>query len=61
MTEENLYTIFGHIGSPYSMKMRSVMRYRRIPHIWRDGAVGFGGARKKVKVPVIRVFKYPDV
>jgi len=60
MTEDNRYTVFGHIGSPYSMKMRSVMRYRRIPHIWRDGAEGIGGAREKVKVPVIPVFKYPD-
>ncbi len=55
-----MYTVFGHVGSPYSMKMRAVMRYRRIPHIWRDGAEGIMGAREKVKVPVIPVFRYPD-
>ena len=60
MSEENLYTVFGHVGSPYSMKMRAVMRYRRIPHIWRDGAEGIVATREKVKVPVIPVFKYPD-
>ncbi|MBT4641591.1 MAG: glutathione S-transferase [Deltaproteobacteria bacterium] len=58
--EDSLYTIYGHIGSPYSMKMRAVMRYRRIPHVWKDGAVGMEHAKKQVKAPVIPVFKYPD-
>ena len=58
--EDNLYTIYGHIGSPYSMKMRSVMRYRRIPHIWKDGRTGQRSALKQVKAPVIPVLKYPD-
>ncbi|MCP4750642.1 MAG: glutathione S-transferase, partial [Proteobacteria bacterium] len=57
---DDLYTIYGHIGSPYSMKMRSIMRYRRIPHLWKDGAEGMGHAKTQVKVPVIPVFKYPD-
>ena len=59
-TEENFYTVFGHVGSPYSMKMRAVMRYRRIPHVWKDGRVGLDNARANVKVPVIPVLKYPD-
>ncbi len=58
--EDGLYTVYGHVGSPYSMKMRAVMRYRRIPHVWKDGAEGIQGARANVKVPVIPVFKYPD-
>ena len=58
--EDNLYTVFGHIGSPYSMKMRAVMRYRRIPHVWKDGRIGLDNARAQVKVPVIPIFRYPD-
>lgn len=60
MTDNQLYTVYGHVGSPYSMKMRSVMRYRRIPHVWRDGMETHSHAKQQVKVPVIPIFQYPD-
>jgi len=36
------------------------MRYRRIPHVWRDGLETHGHAKQQVKVPVIPIFQYPD-
>ena len=54
-----MYKINGALGSPYSMKMRALMRYRRIPHLWIHGP-GARAALTKVKAPVIPVMEYPD-
>ena len=55
-----LYTLHGFDPSPYSVKMRALLRYRRIPFVWdalgspRDVAVAAG------LPPVIPVLRFPD-
>lgn len=66
-----MYQIYGGPASPYSMKIRAVFRYLRLPHTWvvpMDGFTGEGGlgegapdstlaAAGKGVVPVVR---FPD-
>jgi len=54
------YTIYGGLGSPYSMKIRAVMRYRRMPHVWRQMGAQDVHVFQKVKAPVIPIVEYPD-
>ena len=54
------YRLYAHIGSPYSMKMRALLRYRRIPHVVMSGMNDWARAFEKVAVPVMPVLEYPD-
>jgi glutathione S-transferase len=58
MTER--YDIYGGLGSPYSMKMRAIMRYRRLPHAWFQMRKDSPPIFNHVKAPVIPVFRFPD-
>lgn len=56
------YRILGGPGSPYSLKMRAVLRYRRIPHNWivPPGYLGEGGELKAADKGMIPVMQVPD-
>lgn len=54
-----MYKLHGALASPYSMKMRALLRYRRIVHIWSHGAQA-QAMQANVKAPVIPVLEYPD-
>ena len=56
----NVYQIVGDIGSPYSMKMRAIFRYRRLPFIWNQRNQKLREETAHVKPPVIPVIKFPD-
>ncbi|MBI1197995.1 MAG: glutathione S-transferase [Phenylobacterium sp.] len=54
------YRILGGLGSPYSMKMRAIMRYRRLPYVWIQINDSHDEERAQVKPAVIPVIQYPD-
>jgi len=58
MTEP--YRIVGAIGSPYSVKLRAVLRYRRLPHQWQrigpDGLAETGDLKPRLAPALC----YPD-
>ena len=55
-----MYKLYGALASPYSMKIRAILRYRRITHIWSHGRTAQEMASTKVRAPVIPVLEYPD-
>jgi len=59
MTSEHPLVLGGQYGSPYSLKMRAVLRYRHIPFTWvlRDSK---WDDLPKPPVPIIPVIAYKD-
>ena len=59
------YRILAGPGSPYSHKVRAVMRYRRIPHDWVIVLGGFDGTAQTEKMrvahkPLLPIVRFPD-
>lgn len=56
------YRLIGGPGSPYSLKMRAVLRYRRLPHNWivPTGYLAEGGELKDAGKRMIPIMQLPD-
>ncbi|MEM6913698.1 MAG: glutathione S-transferase N-terminal domain-containing protein [Pseudomonadota bacterium] len=54
------YNLYGAVASPFSMKMRAYLRYRRIPFRWISGIEANEIARTKVPHYMVPVLGRPD-
>ena len=57
---QGVYRLLGANASPYSMKMRALLRYRRIPFIWEPASPRLAEAFRAVRPAVVPVLQYPD-
>src|SRR5690606_7056037 len=57
-----VYTLYGSEMSPYSHKVRSYMRYKRIPHRWVPSGPGSTDPeyKKHARVPIVPTLVSPD-
>lgn len=60
METQTSYRLYGHIGSPYSMKVRAALRYRRLPHVFVEEGRELARRQSSMRVPVMPILEYPD-
>jgi glutathione S-transferase len=56
----SVYKVVGSLGSPFSVKMRAIFRYRRIPHVWYLPHGKIAEATQHVRPPIIPKVHYPE-
>ena len=54
------YRLYGVNASPYSIKVRAILRYRRLPFVWDRDSDAREVARAAGLPPVIPVLRFPD-
>ncbi len=54
------YRIIGIESSPYAVKVRAVMRYRHLPHVWVGRMPQFFAETAAVRPLIMPVVQYPD-
>ena len=60
--EEGQYRVFGSVGSPYSVKVRSYFRYKGLKHVWlvRNTPELAQEHAKASKLPLVPTVISPD-
>ncbi|MFT4563348.1 MAG: glutathione S-transferase [Gammaproteobacteria bacterium] len=58
--ELNEYRVIGVESSPYAVKVRAVLRYRRIPHIWVGRMPQFFAETANVRPLIMPVVQFPN-
>lgn len=56
----DVYRVIGVESSPYAIKVRAVMRYRRIPHRWIARMPQFFDETREVRPRIMPVVQFPD-
>jgi glutathione S-transferase len=60
MMTNQRYRVIGAIASPYSVKMRAIMRYRRLPFDWVLRTPEVSEEIAQVRPAIVPVVRYPD-
>ena len=50
---DHFYKVVGSLASPFSVKMRAIFRYRRLPHVWYLNAGKIAEQTAHVRPPII--------
>ncbi|MDP6707834.1 MAG: glutathione S-transferase C-terminal domain-containing protein [Alphaproteobacteria bacterium] len=54
------YRLIGGNASPYSMKLRAIMRYRRLPHDWVLRTPAVAKETAHLKPQLVPILRYPE-
>ncbi len=54
------YRLIGSIGSPYTMKLRAVLRYRRLPHIFAMRSPAIREQTAHLRPQIIPILQLPE-
>ena len=59
MSTQDRYRLIGSTPSPYSNKLRALMRYRRIPHDWVPRTAAIESEIAHVKPQLVPMLRFP--
>lgn len=54
------YRVIGSSLSPYSVKLRAVLRYRRLPHIWLERTAARLAEIRHIRPAIVPVLQFPE-